>query len=157
MMAVPVRGWVVDEASTNEDLDAVLEIEHASFENPWTREMLSHELRNRPVSRIYLLREAPSGPVMAFCSVWVVLDEMHVNNLAVRPEHRRRGAGRALMEAVLERAAEAGCRLVVLEVRRSNLPAQALYEGLGFVLMGVRKNYYTKPDEDALVLGKKKG
>ncbi len=153
-MAVPVGGWIVDEARNDVDLDAVVEIEHASFENPWTREMLSQELRNYPVSRIYLLREVSSRLVIGFCSVWVVLDEMHVNNLAVRPEHRRRGAGRALMEAVLDRAVEGGCRLVVLEVRKSNLPAQALYEGLGFVLMGVRKNYYTKPDEDALVLVK---
>ncbi|MFB3853598.1 MAG: ribosomal protein S18-alanine N-acetyltransferase [Vicinamibacterales bacterium] len=152
-MTVPAEEWSVGEARTERDLEDVLEIERTSFENPWTWEMLRGELMNAPVSRIYLLRNG-AGRTLGFCSVWVVEDELHINNLAVDPEWRRMGAGRAIMNAVLERAARLGCRTATLEVRRSNAAARALYEGLGFGLIGIRKGYYTKPDEDALVLGK---
>jgi len=145
--------WSIEEATSEADLDAVLAIEQASFENPWTRDMLRWEIRNVPVSRIYVLRDR-AGQTLAFCSVWVVVDELHINNLAVVPEARRRGVGRAILAAVLSRATAEGCRTATLEVRRSNAAARSLYEAFGFHPAGVREGYYTQPDEDALILSK---
>jgi [ribosomal protein S18]-alanine N-acetyltransferase len=143
-------GWVVDTLSDS-DLDQVLEIEEASFTSPWTRQMFLWELQNVGVSYGYVLR-TPEQPVAAFCTVWVVLDEIHINNIAVRPECRGGGVGRALLEFVLRLGAGLGARRATLEVRRSNTVALKLYEKLGFVAAGVRKNYYANPVEDALIL-----
>jgi ribosomal-protein-alanine N-acetyltransferase len=145
-------GWSV-ETLDEADLDQVLEVEEASFTNPWTRQMFLWELQNVGVSYGYVLR-TPEWPVAAFCTIWVVLDEIHVNNIAVRPECRGGGVGRALLEFVLRLGAGLGARKATLEVRRSNVAALKLYERLGFAVAGVRKNYYANPVEDALVLWK---
>ena len=81
-----------------------------------------------------------------------MVDQAHINNLAVRPELRGRGLGTHLLESVLDEAARLGATHATLEVRRSNVAGQRLYERAGFELAGVRKNYYTKPVEDALIL-----
>jgi ribosomal-protein-alanine N-acetyltransferase len=143
-------GWSVDTLE-EPDLDDVLAIEQASFTNPWTRQMFLWELQNVGVSYGYVLR-TPEWPVAAFCTVWVVLDEIHINNVAVRPECRGGGVGRALLEFVLRLGAGLGARRATLEVRRSNAAALKLYERLGFAVGGVRRNYYSNPVEDALVL-----
>ena len=88
------------------DLDAVLAIEDASFTSPWTREMYLAELENVGVSFCYLARDE-SRQVLGFLSFWRVLDELHINNLAVAPDHRRRGIGLALLRSVLTEAASA--------------------------------------------------
>ena len=133
------------------DLDAVLQIEQASFVNPWTREMYLAELENRGVSYCFIARNS-SQQVIGFCSFWRVLDELHINNLAVAPAARGAGAGTALLRAVLTAGARLGARRATLEVRRSNDAARRLYERLGFAVAGVRRAYYTSPVEDALVL-----
>ena len=133
------------------DLDAVLAIEEASFTSPWTREMYLAEFENAGVSYCYLARDE-SRQVLGFCSFWRVLDELHINNLAVAPAHRRRGIGAALLRAVLTEGARLGARRATLEVRRSNDAARYLYERLGFATAGVRRAYYTNPIEDAVVL-----
>jgi ribosomal-protein-alanine N-acetyltransferase len=133
------------------DLDEVLEVERASFSNPWSRQMFRWEMQNAGVSYAYVLR-TPAWRVAAFCTVWLVLDEVHINNVAVRPECRGQGAGRALLLFVLRMGAEMGATSATLEVRRSNAAALKLYEGLGFKVGGTRRNYYTSPVEDALVL-----
>jgi [ribosomal protein S18]-alanine N-acetyltransferase len=143
-------GWRV-ETLDEKDLDGVVEIEQASFTNPWTRQMFEWELHNAGVSYAYVLR-TPEWPVAAFCTVWVVLDEVHINNIAVRPQCRGGGVGRVLLEFVLKLGAGLGARRATLEVRRSNESALKLYEKLGFTVAGVRKNYYVNPSEDALVL-----
>lgn len=145
--------WTIDALATPDDLDAVLAIEHASFTNPWTREMYLAELDNRDVSFCFLVRDE-AGTAVGFCSFWRVLDELHINNVAVLPDQRGRGAGTALLEYALARGRELGARRATLEVRRSNEAARRLYERLGFGVAGVRRGYYTKPDEDALVLWK---
>jgi [ribosomal protein S18]-alanine N-acetyltransferase len=143
-------GWSVD-TLTEADLDAVLDIERASFSNPWSRQMFVWEMQNAGVSFAFVLR-TPEWPVAAFCTLWLVLDEIHINNVAVRPECRGRGAGRLLLDRVLEQGATLGATKATLEVRRSNEAALKLYQGMGFVSCGVRRNYYTSPVEDALVL-----
>jgi [ribosomal protein S18]-alanine N-acetyltransferase len=143
--------WVIEPLTLLSDLDAVLEIEQASFVNPWTREMYLAELENRGVSYCYIIRDL-SQRVIGFCSFWRVLDELHINNLAVAPEHRGAGAGTALLQAVMREGARLGARRATLEVRRSNDAARRLYERLGFTMAGVRRAYYSNPVEDALVL-----
>ncbi len=143
-------GWRVGTLAEG-DLHEVLAIERASFSNPWSRDMFLWELQNAGVSYGYVLRE-PAGAVAAFCTVWIVQDELHINNVAVAPAHRGQGVGMALLRFVLRFAAGLGARRATLEVRRSNTAAKKLYERLGFETVGVRRNYYSSPVEDALVL-----
>jgi [ribosomal protein S18]-alanine N-acetyltransferase len=143
-------GWSVDTLAES-DLDDVLAIEEASFTNPWTRQMFQWELQNVGVSYGFVLR-TPGWPVAAFCTIWIVLDEIHINNIAVRPECRGGGVGRTLLEFVLRLGTGLGARRATLEVRRSNEVALKLYERMGFAVAGVRKNYYANPVEDALIL-----
>ncbi len=133
------------------NLDAVVEIERASFSTPWTADMFRWELRNSDVSATYVLRLA-DRTVAAFCCVWTVLDELHINNVAVRPELRRRGFAAMLLEHVMAEAVRQGAAKATLEVRRSNIAALRLYDRLGFTVSGVRPNYYSNPVEDALIL-----
>jgi ribosomal-protein-alanine N-acetyltransferase len=141
----------IESLSSLNDLDAVLGIETESFTSPWTREMYLAELQNVGVSFCYLARDE-QGIVVGFCSFWRVVDELHVNNLAVLPAYRRRGIGTSLLLSVLGEGARLGARRATLEVRRSNEAARRLYERLGFSTAGVRRAYYTNPIEDALVL-----
>jgi [ribosomal protein S18]-alanine N-acetyltransferase len=141
----------IEPLSSPSDLDAVLAIEVESFTSPWTREMYVAELENVGVSFCYLARNE-SGDILGFCSFWRVLDELHINNLAVAPTYRRRGIGTELLTHVLNEGARLGAYRATLEVRRSNEVARHLYEHLGFATAGVRRAYYTNPVEDALVL-----
>jgi [ribosomal protein S18]-alanine N-acetyltransferase len=143
--------WRIEPLSSPDQIDDVLAIEEASFTNPWTREMYLAELENRGVSFCFLARNK-DGEALGFCSFWRVLDELHINNLAVRPDSRRTGIATALLTYVLREGARLGARRATLEVRRSNNAARLLYERFGFAVAGVRRGYYTKPLEDALVL-----
>ena len=143
--------WHIEALTAPEQIDDVLLIEEASFTNPWTREMYLAELDNQGVSYCFLALDA-AGHVVGFCSFWRVLDELHINNLAVKPEFRRSGVATALLSHVLREGAQMGAQRATLEVRRSNDPARLLYERFGFSIAGVRRAYYTKPVEDALVL-----
>ena len=133
------------------DLEGVLEVERESFTSPWTREMYAWELQNRAVCHIYIIR-TPECRVAGFCAFWLVFDEIHVNNLALRPQYRGRGYGTALLEHVLREAGRLGARRATLEVRSGNAGALRLYERLGFYVAGTRRNYYSNPVEDALIL-----
>jgi [ribosomal protein S18]-alanine N-acetyltransferase len=145
--------WRIELLSSPEQIDAVLAIEQVSFTNPWTREMYHAELENRGVSFCFLAKDQ-EGRTVGFCSVWRVLDELHINNLAVMPGYRRAGVATALLERALEQGVASGAQRATLEVRRSNDPARLLYERFGFTVAGIRRAYYTKPVEDALVLWK---
>jgi len=145
--------WQIDLLSSADEIDAILAIEQESFTNPWTREMYQAELANESVSVCFLARDG-SGTIVGFCSVWRVLDELHINNLAVMPRFRRAGVATALLTRALEHGATSGALRATLEVRRSNEAARLLYERFGFTVAGIRRGYYTKPVEDALVLWK---
>ncbi len=88
----------------------------------------------------------------AYCLCWLVDHDWHINKLAVRPEWRGQGLARALIDQVLREASRLGAYRARLEVRRSNDIARRLYEGMGFAVVGTRRNYYTNPPEDALIL-----
>jgi [ribosomal protein S18]-alanine N-acetyltransferase len=143
--------WRIEPLTDPRQIDDVLAIEEASFTNPWTREMYLTELENSGMSYCYLAYD-PGGHVVGFCSFWRVLDELHINNLAVEPESRRSGVATALLRHVLREGAALGAQKATLEVRQSNDAARLLYERFGFSIAGVRRAYYTKPVEDALVL-----
>lgn len=146
-------GMAIERVTDPADLDAVAALEAATFTNPWTRDMLDRELRQSDVARVYVVR-LPGCRVAAFCACWLVHDELHINTIAVDARMRRRGLATALMKYLLAEAAAAGAHRTFLEVRRSNLPAQRLYERLGFTVAAVRRNYYSQPEEDALVLSR---
>jgi ribosomal-protein-alanine N-acetyltransferase len=141
----------VEPLSGEEDLDGILAVESASFTNPWTRAMYEWELQNREVCHILVVR-TPGCRVAGFCSFWLVVDEIHINNVAVLPEYRGRGLGTMLMRRVLTEGRRMGATRATLETRASNDAARRFYEGLGFRASAVRKNYYTNPVEDALIL-----
>src|SRR5438874_611695 len=145
--------WIVEPLTSRSEIDAVLSIEEASFTSPWTREMYLAEFDNTGISYFYLAK-TPLGEIIGFCSFWRVLDELHINNLAVAPEHRRSGVAIALLSHVLRDGASLGAHRATLEVRHSNTAAQRLYERFGFAVAGVRRAYYSTPVEDALVLWK---
>lgn len=138
------------------DLDGVLEIDAASFVNPTSREWYETELKRPDVCFIHVIR-VRERPVAGYVAFWRVLDEIHINNVAVHPEFRRRGLGRLLLRGALDAAWRIGARRATLEVRRSNVPAIRLYGEEGFREVGVRPQYYTHPVEDALVLSAQLG
>jgi ribosomal-protein-alanine N-acetyltransferase len=146
-----VTSIVVEPLGRAGDLDGVLEIEAASFNNPTTREWYERELRRPDVCFIHVLRTA-DHPVAGFCAFWRVADEMHINNLAIRLELRGCGLGSHLLRATVEAAWRMGATRATLEVRRTNEAALRLYGRAGFHQAGVRRSYYAQPVEDALVL-----
>jgi ribosomal-protein-alanine N-acetyltransferase len=142
---------IVEPLAGPDDLDGVLAIEEASFNNPTTRAWYEAELARPEVCKVFVMR-VPGRRVAGFVAFWKVVDEMHINNLAVHPEWRGRGLGRRLLAGVLAAAYDLGVRRATLEVRRSNLAAQRLYAAAGFRVVAVRADYYAQPVEDALVL-----
>jgi ribosomal-protein-alanine N-acetyltransferase len=133
------------------DIDAIVALESESFTNPWSRDTLVWELQNSDVTLVYVLRRDDER-IAAFCVCWIIFDELHINTLAVAPADRRQGYATMLLQEVMEDAAEKGAQKATLEVRASNQSALALYEGLGFRVAAKRPGYYTKPQEDALIL-----
>jgi ribosomal-protein-alanine N-acetyltransferase len=133
-----------------EDIDQVLEIEHASFTTPWSSEAFYNEL-NMNKFAIYIVMEI-NQKVVGYCGVWIVIDEAHITNIAILPEYRGRKLGEALMEKLFEVAKAMGAKTMTLEVRVTNYVAQSLYRKFGFQKGGLRKNYYTDNQEDALVM-----
>jgi ribosomal-protein-alanine N-acetyltransferase len=136
-------------------LDQVAAIEIESYDNPWARNAFECELGSNPVSfsRVALTTDEPPQ-VAAYCIAWVVFEHVHIQNLAVHPAHRRQGLGRFLLLQALSEGRARGATAALLEVRRSNAAAQSLYRGLGFEETGARRDYYSRPREDALILRK---
>jgi ribosomal-protein-alanine N-acetyltransferase len=132
------------------DLDDVMVIERSSFPTPWSRQSFLAELVDNTFA-VYLVLEFV-GRIAAYGGMWLILDEAHVTNVAVLPEFRGHGFGEAMMRGLISRAIERQARRMTLEVARSNVVAQKLYTKLGFVQLGVRRGYYTKPVEDALIM-----
>lgn len=138
---------------TADDLNGVMDIERVAFSNPWSLEMVKKEL-TQDWSTILLAEEpGPDGwKVLGFSIFWLVADEIHVLNVATAESQRRRGIGRAVMEATLAYGRAHRCRIASLEVRRGNTAAIGLYKALGFKAVGMRPNYYADDREDAVVM-----
>ena len=129
------------------DLPVVMEITRRSLPLPWGEAVWREELAS-PLGLYLVLEE--DGAVSGYIGLKLISDDAHVMTIAVRPEHRRRGLARTLVEAALADPASAGARRVHLEVRPSNAGARAFYGLLGFVQTGLRPAYYG--DEDALLM-----
>lgn len=135
-----------------EDLPRVLAIERASFVTPWTEENFRHEVQRNPIAwNVVALR---GRNVVGFACAYVVGGELMINDIAVDPEERQRGVGRALLVHLLDGGRARGCRRATLEVRPSNDAALHLYRDLGFVEGGLRRGYYADTGEDALLMAR---
>jgi ribosomal-protein-alanine N-acetyltransferase len=143
---------------TEHDLSEIVEIEEACGLSRWGwegyhTELLSEEAALMLVARATASEQAYQGQRIAgFITARLSIDELHINNVAVRERYRRRRLGSALLSAILERGKQRGARKAFLEVRASNAAAQALYARHGFAAASRRSNYYTQPAEDALVM-----
>jgi ribosomal-protein-alanine N-acetyltransferase len=133
-----------------EDLDRVMEIEAVSFSLPWSREAYEAELTKNHFAK-YLVASL-GGLVVGYAGMWVILDEAHITNIAIDPAFRGQKLGYGLMREMMAWSMAHGAERMTLEVRVSNLPAQKLYEKLGFQSHGIRKGYYTDNNEDALIM-----
>jgi ribosomal-protein-alanine N-acetyltransferase len=147
------------ERAVTEDPPALAALEAACHSHPWTESQLSEEVSYGPPGAVLVLRSSTrSGDrwdgIRAYCVYRMIVDEMHILNVAVAPEWRRRGLARWLMRFALEKAARDGARRAFLEVRESNREALSLYQGMGFVRAGSRRGYYAEPIEDAVVLAR---
>ena len=148
----------VNEASLA-DVEALTALERLCYTHPWGSGHFRAELERKQPGAVLVLRAPfasgdPARGIRAYCVFQLVLDELHVLNLAVAPEYRRQGYGRWLLQLALDVGAGRGARRALLEVRRSNEEALALYRTLGFDVVSIRRNYYESPREDAIVLEK---
>ena len=131
-------------------LEQVEELEKRCFSLPWTWEMLMSQLPDD--EHEFLAAVDESGKLLGYVGMMTVLDEGYISNVAVEPGCRRQGVGEALIRELLERCRMRQLSFVTLEVREHNEPAIALYSKLGFVPVGLRKNYYEAPKENALLM-----
>ncbi len=137
-----------------EDVEQVLSIEQASFSQPWSRNLFLSEFRSPGISTLLvaLVGDPSRRTVAGYIVYWNVQDEMHILNLAVSPEFRRRSIGKKLVLSAIKRAHRKGAKRAFLEVRASNAAAQKLYSSLGFTGSFLRRAYYDAPVEDAVIM-----
>ncbi|MEM1349357.1 MAG: ribosomal protein S18-alanine N-acetyltransferase [Myxococcota bacterium] len=143
------RGPVAYRAATLEDFERILVIERAAHPYPWTSGMLRDEFSvEHGVVRLGLV----DGEVVGYVVAWVVLDEVHVQNVAVHPGWQRCGVATALLESLFGQGVAHGVARALLEVRSSNSAAIELYEAVGFEVLGRRSSYYADDGQDAVVM-----
>lgn len=145
-----VSAPLVVESMRMADVPAVLEIEQLSFRAPWPAYAFEQELTANRLAHYVVARL--DDRVVGFGGIWLMVDEAHITTFGVHPDHRRQGIGRHLLLRLAELAIELGSARMTLEVRVSNLPAQALYRSFGFRMAGRRVAYYSDDGEDALVM-----
>lgn len=149
------------------DLNAVVILDRLSFSDPWPYSAW-HGMLNDPHARVWVV-ETPvvttsvvpgatevattnRTKIIGALAVWLILDELNIGTIAVHPDYQRQGIGAALLETGLQAGIAEGAKLAHLEVRKSNVSAQRLYERFGFKIVGERKRYYTDNREDALLM-----
>ncbi len=131
------------------DLDEVMVIERTAFRFPWSAGFFRQELQVACARSI--LAEA-DGKIIGYVLFWLLPGAIDIHNIAVHVDFRRRGIARVLLGRVIDQARRQSIVHVMLEVRKSNLPAQKLYETMGFLTVGLRKGYYSDNGEDALAM-----
>ena len=133
------------------DMDTVCQIARESFTTPWTKAIFESEL-SRDWARVRVLRSGKGERICGFINFWIIGDEIHLHNLAVLPDMRRRGYGRSLVLDMLEIAKNRSATTAFLEVRRSNQSAINLYKSIGFISIAIRPQYYSDNQEDAIIM-----
>ncbi|ACS99702.1 ribosomal protein S18-alanine N-acetyltransferase [Paenibacillus sp. JDR-2] len=141
---------LVFRSMTMADIPFIVDIEHEAFATPWTPEAFKNELTSNMFAR-YMVMEH-NGQIIGYGGMWVIVDEAHVTNIAVRADHRGQGLGERLLTELQRTAAFFGANKMTLEVRVSNEIAQSLYRKLGFKPSGIRPAYYSDNNEDALIM-----
>lgn len=131
------------------DIDAVFAINEASFSMPWTRTQIEQILSDEKM--LYVVADL-DDVVLGYCGMYRVLDEGNITQVAVSSDMRGRRIATAMMKTLISLAKDEGIHFFTLEVRLSNEPAISLYKKSGFVIMGRRKNYYSNPTEDGLIM-----
>lgn len=131
------------------DLDQVAALENRLFSPPWSEKNFRESLKNQ--NTLFLVAEIGTI-ITGYCGIYFLTDEGEITNVAVASDYQRKGIAKKMLSKAMEMASACGVKNLYLEVRRSNTPAVCLYEQQGFVQTGVRKNYYTEPTEDALIL-----
>ena len=134
------------------DISDLLLIEEAQFPEPWSRRMLREEIENGATRRYTVVED--SGRVVGVLGLMFIEDDAHINTIATAPDMERRGIGRTLLDDGLAAAIQRGSTRMTLEVAVGNEAARAFYAKYGFAPLGIRKQYYQKTGEDALVLVK---
>lgn len=138
-----------------DDLASVMEIEHLSFPYPWRRSTFIGEIDNYPFSISFVIIHSQNQRLMGYIILWFMQKEVQISNFALHPDFRRKGVGESVLRDILDKIKREGATEIFLEVRPSNHVAQSLYKKLGFQVLGLRKNYYQSPVEDALIMGKR--
>lgn len=131
------------------DLDEVMEIERSSFRFPWSVNFFRQELQ---VACARSILAEIDGKIVGYVLFWLLPGAIDIHNIAVSTDHRRRGIARVLLNRVIDEAKRQSITRVLLEVRKSNLPAQKLYARMGFSTTGIRKGYYSDNGEDAFAM-----
>jgi len=139
---------------TIDDVKRVYEIDTLSFSMPWTERSYRFEIteNSHGCNWVAEVEDGAARLVVGMIVVWVILDEAHIATIAIHPDFRQRGIGRRLLAQGLLAAYQRGARLSYLEVRRSNLAAQAMYHAFGFETVGERPHYYKDNNEDAFLM-----
>lgn len=137
------------EELSQEHLDGVMVVENLSFKIPWSRDSFLEELNNDMA--IYFVAVS-DGQVLGYGGMWKIFDEGHITNIAVHPEFRLCGVASKIMDKILDISKFNGIANLTLEVRKSNIAAQKLYQKYGFKAEGTRKGYYSDTGEDALIM-----
>lgn len=133
----------------SQDIEQILTIEKLSFSVPWSEEDFYSELKN---PRAHYLVFEEKGQVIGYAGFWQVLDEGHITNIAITPLFQNKGFGKKLIEAMLNNARTLKIEKMTLEVRESNVNALKAYSSVGFHIEGRRSQYYTNPNEDAIIM-----
>ena len=136
---------------TIEDCEQVAAIEAVSFSMPWSLKAFTETVQK--LNFRYFVAEE-DGEVLGYCGFLYVLDEAEIPNVCVKASVRKQGIGKQMMTVLIEEAAKLGMAVLYLEVRESNRAARSLYESLGFVEIGIRKNFYEQPVENAVLMSK---
>ena len=134
---------------SEQHLPAVMTLETQAYPDPWTHGMFRQEIDNGASHFFLALRE---NRLVGYGGFWLVTDEAHLTKLTVAEQQRRTRLGTRIMLHLLREAALAGAKMMLLEVRESNTPARCLYEKLGFARVGLRKGYYARSNEAAVVM-----
>lgn len=137
-------------AMTLDDIPTIVAIEQEAFTAPWTAEAFHNELVQNLFAKYMVMERA--GEVLGYGGMWLIVDEAHVTNIAVREAFRGRGLGERLLREMMKTAHFLGARRMTLEVRVTNERAQRLYRKLGFSPSGLRPGYYSDNQEDALIM-----
>jgi ribosomal-protein-alanine N-acetyltransferase len=134
---------------TDAYINEMMEIEHLSFTAPWSKASYLHDLNENPLA--YYSGCLYNGHLIGYAGVWQIMDEGHISNVAVHPDFRGRRVGELLLRHIFCFCLQHEINRVTLEVRKSNLSAQKLYERLGFRCVGARPKYYADNQEDAYI------